>query len=50
MPSKSYNCTDCDAIFKIKHDLDQSYYDVVFCPFCGAGLDEEEEEEDDDTY
>lgn len=50
MRSKSYTCIECDAIFKIKHELDEHYYDIMFCPFCGAGLDDEEEEEDDDTY
>lgn len=50
MPSKSYTCGECDALFRIKHDLEESYYAVMFCPFCAAGLDDEEEEEDDDTY
>lgn len=50
MQSKSYTCSECDAIFKIRHDLDRSYYEVMFCPFCSAALEEDEEEDEDDTY
>lgn len=42
---KQYECYHCDAIFKIKHSLDDAYQ-VYFCPFCGGDI---EEEEDDDT-
>jgi DNA-directed RNA polymerase subunit RPC12/RpoP len=49
MSTTSYFCTECDAIFKIKHDLDK-YYEVMFCPFCGGGIDDEKEEDEDDTY
>lgn len=49
MPTKSFTCFECDAIFKVKHDLD-NYYEVMFCPFCGAGIDDEKDEDDDDTY
>lgn len=45
-----YNCGNCEAEFKVKHNLDDSYYEVVFCPFCGAEIDEEQEDgtEDDE--
>jgi len=43
-------CVECDAIFKINHDMDENYYMVSYCPFCSAELDEEQEEgyEDED--
>jgi len=44
---KHYTCDDCDADFKVKHELDESYYDVNFCPFCGAQIDGEEEDPED---
>lgn len=42
-----YFCESCDADFKIKHTMDDTYYEVNFCPFCGASI---EEEEDDREY
>ena len=26
----------------MKHVMDDDYYKIVFCPFCGEALDEEE--------
>ena len=45
---KVYNCDSCDAEFKIKHTLDEAYYEVMFCPFCAAQIDEQEEDDEDD--
>lgn len=42
----NYKCYHCDASFKLKHEMDESYYEVNFCPFCGSDIDEEESEED----
>ena len=42
-----YSCESCEAEFKIKHSMDDTYYEVNFCPFCGASI---EEEEDDTEY
>lgn len=39
---QSYECSACEAEFKIKHKLDESYYSVNYCPFCGAEIEEEE--------
>lgn len=50
MGTRKFTCVECDAIFKVTHSLDDSYYEVMFCPFCSAGLDDEEETDDDDTY
>lgn len=43
---KQYQCDNCDAEFKIKHSLEEAYYEVNFCPFCGAGIEEDDDEED----
>jgi len=48
MATKHTECYNCDAVCKIKHDLDTHYYKVQFCAFCGAGLDEEESFDQDD--
>lgn len=45
---KSYQCDHCDAEFKISHKMDEEYYEVNFCPFCGAQVDDEEDDEEDD--
>lgn len=41
-----YNCEHCDAEFKLKHTLDEHFYEVSFCPFCGGDITKEEETED----
>ena len=38
-------CEECDAEFRIKHDLDSRLYSIVHCPFCGDGLNKELEDE-----
>lgn len=42
-----YHCDHCDAEFKIRHSLNESYYEVMFCPFCGGDITEEKEEDED---
>ena len=41
-------CIDCSIEFKVKTDVDQKYYPVEFCPFCGLGLDVDEQAESED--
>ena len=48
MRNQHYECVDCDAVFKIKHDLDKDYYSVTHCPFCGSELQDEQIEIDED--
>lgn len=43
-----YNCYNCDAGFKLRHDMDEDYYEVNFCPFCGSSIDEEQDEVEED--
>ena len=38
-------CESCEAVFQIKHSMDENYYRIVYCPFCGEGLNEELEDD-----
>ena len=38
-------CESCEAEFRIKHSLDNRYYKEIYCPFCGAELDNDMEDE-----
>ena len=40
-----HECVECDAVFKINFDLDDDYYKVGFCPFCGAEMGEDQQDE-----
>ena len=42
---KLFVCESCEAEFRLKHTMDDSYYKVVYCPFCGAHLHDELEDE-----
>ena len=46
MPGKTIYCDSCDAEFKINHNMDDEYYQVKYCPFCGEELDEDNVDED----
>ena len=41
-------CAECDAVFRIKFDLDETYYKITFCPFCGSEIDEDQRDEFED--
>ena len=43
MPGKTIYCDSCEAVFKINHTMDDEYYKVNHCPFCGEELMTEEE-------
>ena len=36
-------CTNCGALYDIKHDLPEEDYTERFCPFCGHESAEEDE-------
>jgi len=44
MAGKHIECFGCDAVFKIKYDLDENYYKIKHCPFCGSEMDLDEED------
>jgi hypothetical protein len=41
-------CELCEAVFQIKHSMDESYYRIVYCSFCGEKLDAELEDDIED--
>jgi len=47
MARKIFECVECDAVFKISHTLDENYYTVTNCPFCGAEMEDKEEDDED---
>jgi hypothetical protein len=40
--NEEIECTHCDALFFVDHDMDSKYYRVLHCPFCGEGIEQEE--------
>ena len=38
-------CESCEAEFSIKHSMDDYYYRVSYCTFCGIELSNELEDE-----
>jgi len=40
-----YICETCEADFEVKHEMDESFFEVHFCPFCGAQVNKEEEDD-----
>ena len=44
---KKFVCDECDAEFSVHYDLDEDFYEVYFCPFCSAQIDNEVTEEED---
>ena len=38
-------CESCEAEFSIKHSMDEIYYRISYCIFCGEELLEELEDE-----
>jgi rRNA maturation endonuclease Nob1 len=34
-------CENCEAEFRTKHTMDDHYYSVKFCVFCGENVEED---------
>lgn len=48
---KQFVCMACNADFKISYKLEQEFFQIEFCPFCGEILEEElEDNGEEDTY
>ena len=45
MLNKLIVCNECDAEFKVAHTMDEGYYRVEHCVFCGGELSEENKDE-----
>lgn len=56
MEKINLTCLECDADFKITHNMDDIMYSPRYCVFCGTEIDFEDEsnfdleDEDDDEY
>jgi DNA-directed RNA polymerase subunit RPC12/RpoP len=48
MSRKLLQCEDCEASFELKHDMDDNYYRVTYCPFCSSKLELEDDLEDEE--
>lgn len=47
---KEHFCYQCDGTFRIKHDMDDSRYEIKNCVFCGSELDDDEHSSDTVEY
>ena len=45
MSRKEILCESCDAVFRIQHNMDEHFYSVNNCPFCGEELNNDNEDE-----
>jgi hypothetical protein len=34
-------CESCEAEFSVKHNLDEEYYEIAYCIFCGENIEED---------
>jgi len=48
MSKKEILCEECDAVFRIQHNMEEHYYSVKHCPFCSNELNSENEDEIED--
>ena len=39
-------CGSCEAEYQIRHSLDEHYYKLSYCPFCGEPMVDEELEDE----
>ena len=46
MVKKEILCESCEAVFRIQHDMEEHYYSVSHCPFCGDGLNSIDNEDE----
>lgn len=50
-PDRIYlECEKCDGVATIEHDQDHHFYQIKFCPFCGAEYEQEDEFKMSDPY
>ena len=48
MNKKEILCEECDAVFKIQHNMDEHFYSINYCPFCSGELNSENEDDIED--
>lgn len=42
MTKYKFECDSCDAFGSITYNLDEEFYSVTSCPFCGSDISDEE--------
>ena len=40
-------CEFCEAEFQLKYSMEERFYTINYCPFCGEEFSQDEEIEDD---
>ena len=45
MPKKIIYCNKCEAEFTIKHNMDEEYYEILYCPFCNNEIEKDSEDD-----
>jgi hypothetical protein len=45
---KEIVCESCEAVFSVRHFLDEIYFEILCCPFCGSQLSDDPDDMDDD--
>ena len=40
-------CEFCEAEFQLKHSMEELFYTINYCPFCGEEFSQDEKLEDD---
>ena len=43
MSRKTILCEHCDASYSVQYDMDDNFYKIKYCPFCGDNVPEENE-------
>ena len=43
-------CTNCESVATVKHELDHHFYTVKYCPFCGEEIESDMEDRIDDEH
>ena len=39
-------CESCEAEFSIRHNLNERYYSLQYCPFCASTIDDPDFEDE----
>jgi|TARA_B100001964_G_scaffold224361_1_gene271096 uncharacterized protein YbaR (Trm112 family) len=45
---KEIVCESCEAVFSVRHFLDEIYFEILCCPFCGSQLSDDPDDMDDE--
>ena len=43
MSRKTVLCDHCEASYSVQYDMDEQYFQLKYCPFCGDEQPEEDE-------